>query len=192
MTAEGGGVEASDVTGTLNVDTGGGPLSATSLTSPSAMVNGEGGGVTLGFTTAPASVRVDTGGGDASLSVPGGPYAVTADTGGSEPSRCWSPPAPVPQARSASPPRAATCRSARRNGSARRAPVQGARRAPPSPGSWADGVKHESVRNHRLAMVGLNSGCRYQGTKIMPSVRSTGPVSGTGVSAPVRMLVLAR
>jgi hypothetical protein len=28
--------------------------------------------------------------------------------------------------------------------------------------------------------------------KIMPPVRSTGPVSGTGVSAPVFMLVLAR
>ena len=83
MTAEGGGVEANGVTGTLNVDTGGGPLSATSLTSPSAAVHGDGGGVTLGFTTAPASVRVDTGGGDASLSVPGGPYAVTADSGGS-------------------------------------------------------------------------------------------------------------
>ena len=48
------------------------------------MVRGEGGGVSLGFLTAPASVRVDTGGGDASLSVPGGPYAVTADTGGSQ------------------------------------------------------------------------------------------------------------
>jgi hypothetical protein len=28
--------------------------------------------------------------------------------------------------------------------------------------------------------------------KIMPSVRGTGPVSGTGVSAPVRMLAVAR
>jgi hypothetical protein len=81
--AEGGGVQVDGVTGTLNADTGGGPLSATSLTSPSAMVNGEGGSVTLGFTTAPATVRVDTGGGDASLSVPGGPYTVTADSGGS-------------------------------------------------------------------------------------------------------------
>ena len=62
----------------------GGPLSATSLTSPSSVVRGEGGGVSLGFLAAPASVRVDTGGGDASLSVPGGPYAVTADTGGSQ------------------------------------------------------------------------------------------------------------
>ena len=81
VTAEGGGVEANGVTGTLNVDTGGGPLSATSLTSPSVAVHGEGGGVTLGFTTAPTSVRVDTGGGDASLSVPGGPYAVTETAG---------------------------------------------------------------------------------------------------------------
>jgi hypothetical protein len=82
--AEGGGVEANGVTGVLTADTGGGPLSATSLTSPTATVSGEGGGVTLGFTAAPASVRVDTGGGNASLAVPGGPYAVSADTGGSQ------------------------------------------------------------------------------------------------------------
>ena len=81
VTAEGGGVQVDGVTGTLSADTGGGPLSATSLTSPSVAVHGEGGGVTLGFTTAPTSVRVDTGGGDASLSVPGGPYAVTDDGG---------------------------------------------------------------------------------------------------------------
>ena len=87
MSAEGGGIEASGVTGALNVDTGGGPLSATSLNSSSAVVRGEGGGVALGFLTAPTSVRVDTGGGNASLSVPGGPYAVTTDTGGST-SRC--------------------------------------------------------------------------------------------------------
>jgi hypothetical protein len=84
VAAEGGGVEASGVTGALNVDTGGGPLSAASLTSPSAVVRGEGGGVSLGFLTAPALIHVDTGGGDASLSVPGGPYSVTADTGGSQ------------------------------------------------------------------------------------------------------------
>ena len=83
VTAEGGGVQVDDVTGALTVDTGGGPLSATSLTSPSVAVNGEGGGVTLGFTSAPTSVRIDTGGGDASLSVPGGPYAVTTDSDGS-------------------------------------------------------------------------------------------------------------
>lgn len=83
VTAEGGGVEANDVSGALDVDTGGGPLDATGLTSPSATVNGDGGGVTLGFFTAPTSVRVDTGGGDALLSVPGGPYAVTTDSGGS-------------------------------------------------------------------------------------------------------------
>jgi hypothetical protein len=81
--AEGGGVDASGVTGALSVDTGGGPLSANSITSSTATVDGEGGGITLGFATAPTLVRVDTGGGDASLSVPGGPYAVTADTGGS-------------------------------------------------------------------------------------------------------------
>jgi hypothetical protein len=81
VTAEGGGVQASGVTGALTVDTGGGPLSATGLTSRSASVDGEGGGVTLGFTAAPTSVKVSTGGGDASLSVPGGPYAVTTDTG---------------------------------------------------------------------------------------------------------------
>jgi hypothetical protein len=83
VTAEGGEVQADGVTGTLNVDTGGGPMSATGITSPSATVIGEGGGVTLGFTAAPASVRVATGGGDALLSVPGGPYAVTADSAGS-------------------------------------------------------------------------------------------------------------
>jgi hypothetical protein len=81
VTADGGGIQADDVTGALNVDTGGGPLSATSITSPSATVTAEGGGVTLGFSAAPASVHVDTGGGDASLSVPGGPYAVTMDGG---------------------------------------------------------------------------------------------------------------
>src|SRR6202035_272097 len=81
---EGGGVEASGVTGALNVNTGAGSLSASNLPTPSAAVRGEGGGVSLGSLTAPASVRVDTGGGDASLSVPGGTYAVTADTGGSQ------------------------------------------------------------------------------------------------------------
>jgi hypothetical protein len=40
-------------------------------------------------------------------------------------------------------------------------------------------------------MAGLMA-VRYQEMKIMPSVRRTAPVSGTGVSAPVRMLVLAR
>jgi hypothetical protein len=38
---------------------------------------------------------------------------------------------------------------------------------------------------------GRPSGASYQEMKIMPPVRSTGPVSGTGVSAPVFMLVLA-
>ena len=33
---------------------------------------------------------------------------------------------------------------------------------------------------------------REPGTKIIASVRSTGPVSGTGVSAPVTMLAVAR
>ena len=37
-----------------------------------------------------------------------------------------------------------------------------------------------------------SGGAVYQGMKIMPSVRRTGPVSGTAVSAPVCMLVLAR
>ena len=81
--SEDGGVQANDVTGTLAVDTGGGPMSATGIASPSATVQAEDGGVTIGFVTAPTFVRVDTGGGDASLSVPGGPYAVTADTGDS-------------------------------------------------------------------------------------------------------------
>ena len=71
-------------TGTLTADTGGGNLSATGLTSPTANVNGEGGSITLGFSTAPTTVQVDTGGGNASLSVPGGPYAITTDTGGSQ------------------------------------------------------------------------------------------------------------
>lgn len=79
--SEDGGVQANDVTGTLTVDTGGGPMSATGIASPSATVQAEDGGVTIGFVAAPTFVRVDTGGGDASLSVPGGPYAVTADTG---------------------------------------------------------------------------------------------------------------
>ena len=83
VSAEGGGVDANDVTGSLTVDTGGGPLTATSITSPSATARGEGGGITLGFASAPTAVRVDTGGGDASVSVPGGPYAVTTDSGGS-------------------------------------------------------------------------------------------------------------
>ena len=82
--AEGGQVEASEVTGTLTADTGGGNLSATGLTSPTATANGEGGSITLGFSTAPTTVQVDTGGGNASLSVPGGPYAITTDTGGSQ------------------------------------------------------------------------------------------------------------
>jgi len=83
VTAEGGGVQADGVTGTLSVDTGGGPLSATDITSPSATVNGDGGGIALAFTAAPTLVQVTTGGGSASVSVPGGPYAVTTDTGGS-------------------------------------------------------------------------------------------------------------
>ena len=82
--AEGGQVEASDVSGELTVDTGGGNLSAAGLTSPTATVNGEGGTVTLGFSTAPTMVQVDTGGGNASLSVPADPYAITTDTGGSQ------------------------------------------------------------------------------------------------------------
>jgi hypothetical protein len=58
-------------------------MSATGISSSSATVQAEGGGVTIGFVTAPAFLSVDTGGGFASLSVPGGPYAVSADSGGS-------------------------------------------------------------------------------------------------------------
>ncbi|HEY0937990.1 MAG TPA: hypothetical protein VGD91_30130 [Trebonia sp.] len=83
VTADGGEIRAEDVTGMLLADSGGGPVSAARLSSASATVNADGGGVSLGFARAPESVRVITGGGDATLSVPGGPYSVTTDSGDS-------------------------------------------------------------------------------------------------------------
>jgi hypothetical protein len=69
------------VTGTLTVDTGGGPLEAEGVASPDATVTTAGGQARIDFSTAPDKVTVSTGGGPALLSVPGGPYALTASSG---------------------------------------------------------------------------------------------------------------
>jgi hypothetical protein len=69
------------VTGTLTVDTGGGPLEAEGVSSPDATVTTAGGQARIDFSTAPDKVTVSTGGGPALLSVPGGPYALTASSG---------------------------------------------------------------------------------------------------------------
>ncbi len=69
------------VTGTLTVDTGGGPLEAEGVSSPDATVTTAGGQARIDFSAAPDKVTVSTGGGPALLSVPGGPYALTASSG---------------------------------------------------------------------------------------------------------------
>jgi DUF4097 and DUF4098 domain-containing protein YvlB len=79
LATDGGDVQAQDVTGTLTADTGGATFTGTGIRSAAAVVTSEGGGVTLGFATAPESVRISTGGWNATLSVPGGPYKITAD-----------------------------------------------------------------------------------------------------------------
>jgi len=69
------------VTGTLNVDTGGGPLEAEGVTSADVTVTTGGGQARIVFSGAPDKVTVSTGGGPALLTVPGGPYALTASSG---------------------------------------------------------------------------------------------------------------
>ena len=101
LISEDGSVTLNGLTGDLNADTGGGPLSGT-VASGRASVQTEDGSAALTFSTAPGYVYVDTGGGpaqltfdrpptavmvstedgSASLSVPGGPYAVTAESEG--------------------------------------------------------------------------------------------------------------
>jgi hypothetical protein len=82
VTAEGGGVDVDSLSGSLNVNTGGGPLNAIGVLSAWASASTSGGGVTMDFTAAPKSLMVSTGGGDAVLSVPNAAYALTLDLGG--------------------------------------------------------------------------------------------------------------
>ena len=82
VSAEGGGVDVDGVTGTLNVNTGGGPLNAIGVTSAAVTADTENGGVTLDFAAVPTSLMVTTGGGDAVLSVPNAAYALTFDLAG--------------------------------------------------------------------------------------------------------------
>jgi hypothetical protein len=77
----GAGGPGAGVTGTLNVDTGGGPLEAEGVTSADAIVTTGGGQARIVFSAAPDKVTVSTGGGPALLTVPGGPYALTASSG---------------------------------------------------------------------------------------------------------------
>jgi hypothetical protein len=79
--APGAGGPGAGVTGTLNVDTGGGPLEAEGVTSADAIVTTGGGQARIVFSAAPDKVTVSTGGGPALLTVPGGPYALTASSG---------------------------------------------------------------------------------------------------------------
>jgi hypothetical protein len=82
INSDSGTVQVSELSGTLNADTGGGPCNASGVTGPSARVNTDGGTAWLGFARAPQSVQVTTGGAPAVLVLPGGPYAVTANAGG--------------------------------------------------------------------------------------------------------------
>jgi hypothetical protein len=82
ISAEGGGVDVDGVSGTLNVNTGGGPLNASGVTSATVTADSENGTVTLDFTAVPTSLMVTTGGGNAALSVPNAPYALTLDLAG--------------------------------------------------------------------------------------------------------------
>jgi hypothetical protein len=102
INADGGGVTVNDLVGDLTADTGGGPLTARSVTAGKATVTTDGGGVDLTFSTAPTYVLANTGGGPATLTfadpprtvsvftdggganlvLPGGPYALTVNSDG--------------------------------------------------------------------------------------------------------------
>lgn len=102
VNSEGGALGLNGLSGSLDADTGGGPVLARDVAASTVTVNTEGGNADLGFTTGPQVVTVDTGGGDAQLgfaaaphnvsvstedgsaliAVPGGPYAVTTNSGG--------------------------------------------------------------------------------------------------------------
>jgi len=78
----GGPATATLIGGPLTVVTGGGNLLAQDITAATATITTGGGDATVVFSAAPKSVKLSTDGGMAVLAVPGGPYAVTADSGG--------------------------------------------------------------------------------------------------------------
>jgi hypothetical protein len=80
--SEGGNVSISELTGTLNTNTGSGDLSARDLDTRDANATTEGGNAGMVFANSPQAVNLITGGGDAVVHVPGGPYALTASTSG--------------------------------------------------------------------------------------------------------------
>lgn len=82
VSADGGAVELSGLTGPLDANTGGGPLSATGIDATAVTVLTGGGRAQIGFTAPPDGMFISTDGGPATLSVPGGPYALTANTYG--------------------------------------------------------------------------------------------------------------
>jgi len=81
-TTDNGSLQVDGLTGPLTADTGGGPLTASGVTSVTARVSTDNGSAWIGFAKAPQSVQVTTGGGDAVLVLPGGPYAVSAESAG--------------------------------------------------------------------------------------------------------------
>jgi len=80
VATQGGPAAVSGVAG-ANLDTGGGPASATLIGGPLTVTTG-GGPAMVTFAAAPRSVSVSTDGGAAVVAVPGGPYAVAADSDG--------------------------------------------------------------------------------------------------------------
>jgi hypothetical protein len=78
----GGPTTATQIGGPLTVVTDGGTLIARDIAGATATIVTGGGDATVAFSTAPKSVKLSTDGGTAVLAVPGGPYAVTADSGG--------------------------------------------------------------------------------------------------------------
>lgn len=82
ISTAGGPATVTGLSGTLRADSGGGPVSAQSLTAADVVVTTEGGPAMLGFGAAPRTVTVTSGGGPAQVRVPGGPYALNADSGG--------------------------------------------------------------------------------------------------------------
>jgi Putative adhesin len=80
--SEGGNVSISELTGTLNTNTGSGELSARDLDATDANATTEGGNAAMMFADSPQAVNLITSGGDAVVDVPDGPYALTASTSG--------------------------------------------------------------------------------------------------------------
>jgi hypothetical protein len=75
-------VSATTIGGPLTVSTEGGPVQLDGLAGTTATVSTGGGSASMTFSAAPDSVTVSTDGGSARLAVPGGPYALTADSDG--------------------------------------------------------------------------------------------------------------